>query len=72
MFGLITRKKHEAALALMAKANVDLEQDVRALDTLAAKYKRERGAGRIEAAANADDAAKYRRSKANLKQFRTA
>ncbi|MCB4863314.1 hypothetical protein K7W03_27465, partial [Sphingobium sp. PNB] len=28
MFGLITRKKHEAALALMAKANVDLEEKV--------------------------------------------
>lgn len=27
MFGLITRKQHEAALALMAKANVDLEQE---------------------------------------------
>ncbi|EQB03878.1 hypothetical protein [Sphingobium sp. HDIP04] len=66
----ISKKKHEAALALMAKANVDLEQGVRALDALAAKYKSERDAARIEAAANADDAAKYRRSKANLKQFR--
>ncbi|MCB4863312.1 hypothetical protein K7W03_27455 [Sphingobium sp. PNB] len=68
----ISKKKHEAAMALMAKANVDLEQDKRALDALAGKYKRERDAARIEAAANADDAAKYRRSKANLKQFRTA
>lgn len=66
----ITRKKHEAALALMAKANVDLEQEVRALDALAGKYKRERNAARLEALANADDAAKYRRSRANLKQFR--
>lgn len=59
----ISRKKHEAIVK-------DLHQEVRALDALAAKYKRERDAARIEAAANAEDAGKYRRSKANLKQFR--
>lgn len=68
----ISKADHDAAMAKLAKANVDLEQEVRALDALAAKYKRERDAARIEAVDNADDAAKYRRSKANLKQFRKA
>ena len=59
----ISRKKHESVVK-------GLNRDIRALDVLAAKYKRERDAARIEAAANASDAEKYRRSKANLKQFR--
>lgn len=66
----ISKADHDAAMAKLAKANVDLEQEVRALDALAGKYKRERNAARLEALANADDAAKYRRSVANLKQFK--
>jgi hypothetical protein len=66
----IRRTTHEALLK-------DITQEARAMGALAAKYKRERNdaevaltIARAEAAANAEDARKYRRSVANLKQNR--
>ena len=74
----ITKKKHEAIVATMA---ADIRQahdaldlmasDNRALDTAAAHFKQQRDAARAESEANKADAEKYRRSRANLKQFRT-
>lgn len=73
----ITKRKHEAALALMAKANVDLEQELKTeRETVGRLINRNRAfkaaltEANAEAAANAADAAKYRRSRANLKQFK--
>lgn len=77
MFGLMTVKKHKAAIAMMAKANVDLEQMVEgqtnACRSLAKRLTvalLQRDEAREEAAANVADAQKYRRSRANLKQFK--
>ncbi|WP_397586767.1 hypothetical protein [Sphingobium fuliginis] len=66
----ISKKKHEAALALMAKANVDQESRI-AIENERGNHYRDLY---LEAQAKLDalrsDAEKHRRSRANLKQFR--
>jgi len=69
------KKKETAAPETVSKAQHDrvvnnLRDDVRALSRLAASYKEDLTAARAEAEANKVDADKYRRSRANLKQFR--
>ena len=73
----ITLAEHERIVGEMqstidsyADNAVLLRSNNRALDNAANHFKQQRDAARIEAAANAEDAAKYRRSVANLKQNR--
>lgn len=71
MFGLITRKQHEAAMALMAKANVDQENKI-AIENERGNHYRDLY---LEAQAKLDALrrqAERRKAQArsNLKQFR--
>lgn len=65
MFGLMKESVHRDLMAITRRQRDD--ETARANELAA-----ELAAIRIEAAANADDAAKHRRSKAGLKQYRTA
>lgn len=66
----ISKKKHEAALALMAKANVDLDETLMVREATIGRLQRENAGLLAELSALRPDAEKYRRSRANLKQFR--
>lgn len=84
MFGLMTKKKHREAMEAQTKRIRCRDDAIEAADraltrereTVARLIQRNRElevkllAARAEAEANAADAEKYRRSRANLKQYR--